>query len=131
MDGVPGVSFAGIKPQSVCTYRFPVKQSGTHWAHSHSGGQELLGLYFPLIIDPIEPEPFQKGMGSSMGSEGRSRTTGAEAIRTRAEHPQESGLHRVSRRNGNCTFTGLVRPHLQLSHPPGGALLQRINSDEA
>ena len=59
MDGVPGVSFAGIQPQSVFTYRFPVKQSGTYWAHSHSGGQELLGLYFPLIIDPIEPEPFQ------------------------------------------------------------------------
>jgi CopA family copper-resistance protein len=59
MDGVPGVSFAGIKPQSVFTYRFPVKQSGTYWAHSHSGGQELLGLYFPLIIDPIGPEPFQ------------------------------------------------------------------------
>ena len=59
MDGVPGVSFAGIQPQSVFTYRFPVKQSGTYWAHSHSGGQELLGLYFPLIIDPVEPEPFQ------------------------------------------------------------------------
>lgn len=59
MDGVPGVSFAGIQPQSVFTYRFPVKQSGTYWAHSHSGGQELLGLYFPLIIDPVEPEPFR------------------------------------------------------------------------
>ena len=59
MDGVPGVSFAGIQPRSVFTYRFPVRQSGTYWAHSHSGGQELLGLYFPLIIDPVEPEPFQ------------------------------------------------------------------------
>ena len=59
MDGVPGVSFGGIPPQSVFTYRFPVRQSGTYWAHSHSGGQELLGLYFPLIIDPVEPEPFQ------------------------------------------------------------------------
>ena len=59
MDGVPGVSFAGIQPQSVFTYRFTVRQSGTYWAHSHSGGQELLGLYFPLIFDPIEPEPFQ------------------------------------------------------------------------
>jgi CopA family copper-resistance protein len=58
MDGVPGVSFAGIQPRSVFTYRFPVRQSGTYWAHSHSGGQELLGLYFPLIVDPAEPEPF-------------------------------------------------------------------------
>ncbi len=59
MDGVPGVSFAGIRPGETFVYRFPVRQSGTYWAHSHSGGQELLGLYFPLIIDPKEPEPFQ------------------------------------------------------------------------
>lgn len=59
MDGVPGVSFAGIGPGEVFTYRFPVRQSGTYWAHSHSGGQELLGLYFPLLVDPAEPEPFQ------------------------------------------------------------------------
>ena len=58
MDGVPGVSFAGIKPGETFTYRFPVRQSGTYWAHSHSGGQELLGVYFPLIIDPAEREPF-------------------------------------------------------------------------
>lgn len=59
MDGVPGVSFAGIKPGETFEYRFPVKQYGTYWAHSHSGGQELLGVYAPLIIDPIEPEPFR------------------------------------------------------------------------
>lgn len=59
MDGVPGVSFGGIQPGETFTYRFPVRQSGTYWAHSHSGGQELLGLYFPLIIDPRGQEPFQ------------------------------------------------------------------------
>ena len=59
MDGVPGVSFAGIKPGETFTYRFPVNQYGTYWAHSHSGGQELMGVYAPLIIDPIEPEPFK------------------------------------------------------------------------
>ena len=58
MDGVPGVSFGGIRPGETFTYRFPVRQSGTYWAHSHSGGQELLGVYFPLIIDPVDPEPF-------------------------------------------------------------------------
>ncbi len=52
MDGVPGVSFAGIKPGETFEYRFPIKQSGTYWYHSHSGGQELEGLYGPLIIDP-------------------------------------------------------------------------------
>lgn len=29
MDGVPGVSFGGIKPGETFTYRFPVRQSGT------------------------------------------------------------------------------------------------------
>ncbi len=59
MDGVPGVSFGGIEPGATFTYRFPVKQSGTYWCHSHSGGQELLGMYAPLIIDPLDPEPFE------------------------------------------------------------------------
>ncbi len=59
MDGVPGVSFPGIRPGETFVYRFPVRQSGTYWCHSHSGGQELLGLYAPLIIDPIRPEPFR------------------------------------------------------------------------
>lgn len=58
MDGVPGVSFAGIKPASTFNYRFPIQQSGTYWYHSHSGLQEQSGVYGPLIIDPIEPEPF-------------------------------------------------------------------------
>ncbi len=58
MDGVPGVSFAGIKPGTTFTYRFPIKQSGTYWFHSHSGGQEMRGIYAPMILDPLEPEPF-------------------------------------------------------------------------
>ena len=58
MDGVPGVSFRGIDPGTTFTYRFPIQQSGTYWFHSHSGGQELQGMYAPMIIDPIEPEPF-------------------------------------------------------------------------
>ena len=59
MDGVPGVSFEGIEPGTTFTYHFPVKQSGTYWYHSHSGGQELQGMYGAVILDPIEPEPFQ------------------------------------------------------------------------
>ena len=59
VDGVPGVSFSGIEPGATFTYRFTVKQSGTYWFHSHSGGQELLGMYAPMIIDPIEQEPFR------------------------------------------------------------------------
>ena len=58
MDGVPGVSFPGIRPGETFEYRFPLKQYGTYWYHSHSGLQEQLGHYAPLIIDPAEPEPF-------------------------------------------------------------------------
>jgi CopA family copper-resistance protein len=58
MDGVPGVSFRGIDPGTTFTYHFPIQQSGTYWFHSHSGGQELQGMYAPMIIDPLEPEPF-------------------------------------------------------------------------
>ena len=58
MDGVPGVSFAGIKAGTTFEYRFPARQSGTYWYHSHSGLQELRGMYAPLIIDPREPDPF-------------------------------------------------------------------------
>ena len=57
MDGVPGVSFPGIAPGETFTYRFPVRQSGTYWYHSHSGLQEQIGHYGPLIIDPAGPDP--------------------------------------------------------------------------
>ncbi|EXF44547.1 copper resistance protein A [Pseudomonas sp. BAY1663] len=58
MDGVPGFSFAGIAPDGMYEYHFKVKQSGTYWYHSHSAFQEQLGVYGPLVIDPLEPEPF-------------------------------------------------------------------------
>ncbi len=59
MDGVPGFSFAGIAPNGMYEYRFHVKQSGTYWYHSHSAFQEQLGVYGALVIDPLEPEPFE------------------------------------------------------------------------
>ncbi|MFZ5765583.1 MAG: copper resistance system multicopper oxidase [Thermodesulfobacteriota bacterium] len=58
MDGVPGLSFAGIRPGATFEYHFTVRQSGTYWYHSHSGHQEQTGLYGALIIDPRENEPF-------------------------------------------------------------------------
>lgn len=57
MDGVPGISFPGIRPGQTFTYEFPVRQSGTYWYHSHSGLQEQQGHYGPLVIDPAGPEP--------------------------------------------------------------------------
>ncbi len=58
MDGVPGISFDGIAPGASFIYRFPVRQSGTYWYHSHSEMQEQAGMYAPLIIDPQRPEPY-------------------------------------------------------------------------
>ena len=58
MDGVPGLSFAGIAPGETFVYRFPVRQRGTYWYHSHSRFQEQTGLFGSLIIEPREKEPF-------------------------------------------------------------------------
>ncbi|KRA81244.1 copper resistance system multicopper oxidase [Altererythrobacter sp. Root672] len=57
MDGVPGVSFPGIKPGETFVYEFPVRQSGTYWYHSHSGMQEAMGMYGAIVIDPATPDP--------------------------------------------------------------------------
>ncbi|MBN9546243.1 MAG: copper resistance system multicopper oxidase [Alphaproteobacteria bacterium] len=58
MDGVPGLTFAGIPPGETFTYRFPIVQSGTYWYHSHSGMQEQTGLIGPMILEPRHPEPY-------------------------------------------------------------------------
>ena len=58
MDGVPMFNnFPGIKPGETFTYNFKIRQSGTYWYHSHSGGQEQEGLYGSIVIDPAEREP--------------------------------------------------------------------------
>ncbi|MET0269738.1 MAG: copper resistance system multicopper oxidase [Sphingomonas sp.] len=57
MDGGPGVSFPGIAPRSTFTYEFPVGQAGTYWYHSHSGLQEQMGHYGPIVIDPAGADP--------------------------------------------------------------------------
>lgn len=58
MDGVPGLSFDGIRPGQTFRYEFDVRQSGTYWYHSHSAFQEQLGLYGAIVIHPRHPEPF-------------------------------------------------------------------------
>ena len=57
MDGVPGISFDGIKPGETFEYRFTLNQSGTYWYHSHSGYQEQTGMYGAIVIDPKESDP--------------------------------------------------------------------------
>ena len=52
MDGVPGISFAGIAPGETFTYQFKVEQTGSYWYHSHSGFQKMTGVYGGIVIDP-------------------------------------------------------------------------------
>ena len=56
-DGVPGISFPGIRPRSTFDYTFPIRQAGTYWYHGHSVFQEQLGLYGPIVIDPAGADP--------------------------------------------------------------------------
>jgi len=56
MDGVPGLSFSGIRPGETFTYRFKVEQSGTYWYHSHSAFQEMTGMYGAIVVEPAGGE---------------------------------------------------------------------------
>lgn len=49
-DGVPYLTTAPIKSNTIHTYKFPIVQHGTYWYHSHSGLQEQVGLYGALVI---------------------------------------------------------------------------------
>jgi FtsP/CotA-like multicopper oxidase with cupredoxin domain len=51
MDGVPGLSFPGIKPNETFVYQIPVVQSGTYWYHSHSRFQEQTGVAGAIVIE--------------------------------------------------------------------------------
>ena len=57
-DGVPRVNYPGVAPgETFEAGPFEVRQYGTYWYHSHSGLQEQLGHYGPLVIDPAGEEP--------------------------------------------------------------------------
>ncbi|OYX65450.1 MAG: copper-binding protein [Sphingomonadales bacterium 32-64-17] len=59
-DGVPGISFPGIRPGETFVYDIPaLRQSGTYWWHSHSGLQEQTGHYGPIVIEPAAADPVQ------------------------------------------------------------------------
>ncbi len=57
MDGAPGFNgFVAIGPGDTYTYRFVLRQAGTYWYHSHSGGQEQAGMYGAIVIEPAMGE---------------------------------------------------------------------------
>lgn len=55
MDGVPFVTYPPIDANSTFVYRFPIRQAGTYWYHSHSGLQEQKGVYGQIVIHPKTP----------------------------------------------------------------------------
>jgi FtsP/CotA-like multicopper oxidase with cupredoxin domain len=53
-DGVPGLTQPDIEPGQNFTYQFTAVSTGTHWYHSHMGGdQEGRGLYGALEVVPL------------------------------------------------------------------------------
>ena len=62
MDGVPGLSFPGIKPGETFVYKIPVVQNGTYWYHSHSRFQEQTGVVGAIVIEPRDKDliPFDR-----------------------------------------------------------------------
>ncbi len=81
MDGVPGISFPGIKARSTFVYEFPILQSGTYWYHSHSGEQEQAGLYGPIVIDPAGADPIAFDREHVIVLSDHSEMTGEEIFR--------------------------------------------------
>lgn len=52
-DGVPGLTQPHIMPGETYVYEWKAKSTGTHWYHSHMGGNQVgKGLYGGLLITP-------------------------------------------------------------------------------
>ncbi|MEO7047047.1 MAG: multicopper oxidase domain-containing protein, partial [Ferruginibacter sp.] len=49
-DGVANLTQKPIPAGGTFTYRFPIKQSGTHWYHSHFMLQEQIGMYGSMTL---------------------------------------------------------------------------------
>ncbi len=52
MDGVPYVTTPTIHSGESFVFRFPIRQSGTYWYHSHTNVQEQKGVYGAFVIQP-------------------------------------------------------------------------------
>ncbi|MBD1432946.1 multicopper oxidase domain-containing protein [Sphingobacterium sp. DN00404] len=62
-DGVPFLTQMPIPAGETYIYRFPIKQNGTYWYHSHSGFQEQIGMYGSLIFHKQKGDTtFRKGI---------------------------------------------------------------------
>lgn len=52
MDGVSYITTPPILPGTEYTFKFPIRQSGTYWYHSHTHLQEQRGVYGAIVIQP-------------------------------------------------------------------------------
>lgn len=59
-DGVPYLTTAPIASHGTHVYKFPIRQSGTYWYHSHTMLQEQIGLYGAFIIHRRGVRPQQE-----------------------------------------------------------------------
>lgn len=50
-DGVPNLTQMPIKPGTTHVYKFPIRQHGTHWYHSHTRLQEQIGMYGAFVMN--------------------------------------------------------------------------------
>lgn len=123
MDGVPGISPGygdGIEPGKTFTYRFRVKQAGTYWYHSHSSGeQEQLGIYAPLIVEPLKPDPFRYDRDYVIML---SDWTDEDPKRIISNLKKDSSWYNYNRR----TLAGLIQ---ELGQAPTGEARQAILED--
>ena len=55
-DGPQFTNTRIIEPKASYTFRFPIKQTGTYWYHSHTEFQEQLGLYGAIVIEEDNPK---------------------------------------------------------------------------
>ncbi len=51
-DGVPFVNTPPIFPGKSRTFKFPIRQNGTYWYHSHTMLQEQKGVFGSIVIHP-------------------------------------------------------------------------------
>lgn len=56
-DGVPYLTQMPIPAHKTHLYKFPIRQNGTYWYHSHSELQEQSGMYGALILNKRNNEP--------------------------------------------------------------------------
>jgi FtsP/CotA-like multicopper oxidase with cupredoxin domain len=59
MDGVPYITTPPIPAGGEHVFTFTLRHAGTYWYHSHTGLQEQLGMYGPIVVEPAQGEVHQ------------------------------------------------------------------------